>query len=108
MCGADEDKADQGYDAILDRNGDVGRINIRIPFQLGLSVALDSAAAEPRESEYCAFAQCFAGNSIRKKRPLIGDFVHEKIDPKRPFRFYRWVLRDSYQSCRTVNRTVCE
>ena len=41
MCGADEDKADQGYDAILDRDGDVGRVNMRIPFQLGLSVALD-------------------------------------------------------------------
>jgi len=43
MCGADEDKADQGYDAILDRDGDVGRVNMRIPFQLGLSVALDVA-----------------------------------------------------------------
>ena len=39
--GADEDKADRGYDAILDRDGDVGRVNMRIPFQLGLSVALD-------------------------------------------------------------------
>jgi hypothetical protein len=43
MCGADEDNADQGYDAILDRDGDVGRVNMRIPFQLGLSVALDIA-----------------------------------------------------------------
>jgi hypothetical protein len=40
MSDEHEDKADQGYDAILDR--DVGRINIRIPFQLGLSVALDA------------------------------------------------------------------
>jgi hypothetical protein len=36
MCGADEDKADQGYDAVLDRDGDVGRCG-------GLSVALDVA-----------------------------------------------------------------
>jgi len=41
MCGADEDKADQGYDAILDRDGDVGRVNMRIPFQPSRSVALD-------------------------------------------------------------------
>jgi len=41
MGDEDEDKADQGYDAILDRDGDVGRVNMRIPFQLGLSVALD-------------------------------------------------------------------
>jgi hypothetical protein len=32
MCGADEDKADQGYYAILDRDGEVGRVNMRIPF----------------------------------------------------------------------------
>jgi hypothetical protein len=32
MCGADEDKANQGYDAILDRDGDVGRVNMRIHF----------------------------------------------------------------------------
>jgi hypothetical protein len=43
MCGADEDKADQGYDAILDRDGDVGRVNMRIAFQLSISVALDVA-----------------------------------------------------------------
>jgi hypothetical protein len=37
MGDEDEDKADQGYDALLDRDGDVGRVNMRIPFQLGLS-----------------------------------------------------------------------
>ena len=31
----------KGCDAILDRDGDVGRVNMRIPFQLGLSVPLD-------------------------------------------------------------------
>ena len=41
MGDEDEDKADQGYDAILDRDGDVGRFDMRIAFQLGLSVALD-------------------------------------------------------------------
>ena len=41
MLDEDEDKADRGYGAILDRDGDVGRVNMRIPFQLGLSVALD-------------------------------------------------------------------
>jgi hypothetical protein len=40
MGDEDEVKADQGYGAILDREGDVGRVNMRIPFQLGLSVAL--------------------------------------------------------------------
>jgi hypothetical protein len=44
MGDEDEDKADRGYGAILDRDGDVGRVNMRIPFQLGLSVALDVAA----------------------------------------------------------------
>jgi hypothetical protein len=44
MCGADEDKADQGYDAILDRDGDVGRVNMRIPFFSSASAfALDVA-----------------------------------------------------------------
>jgi hypothetical protein len=32
-----EDKADQDYDATRDRDGDVDRVNMRIPFQLGLS-----------------------------------------------------------------------
>jgi hypothetical protein len=41
MGDEDEDKADQGYDAILNSDGDVGRVNMRIAFQLGLSVALD-------------------------------------------------------------------
>jgi hypothetical protein len=41
MGDEDEDKADPGYGAILDRDGDVGRVNMRIPFQLGLGVALD-------------------------------------------------------------------
>jgi len=43
MGDEDEDKADQAYDAIPDRDGDVGRVNMRIPFQLGLSVALHVA-----------------------------------------------------------------
>jgi hypothetical protein len=72
-------------------------------------LALDSAAAEPRESEYCAFAQCFAGNSIRKKRPLIGDFVHEENRSEADFPVLPMGFEGpSYQSCRTVNRTVCE
>jgi hypothetical protein len=47
MGGEDGDKADQGYDAILGRDGDVSRVNMRIPFQLDLSVALDVAVGFP-------------------------------------------------------------
>jgi hypothetical protein len=66
MCGADEDKADQGYNAILDRDGDVGRVNMRIPFQLGLS-ALDVAVGFHLPVILATLAQADSTDSASKQ-----------------------------------------
>ena len=79
MCGADEDKADQGYDAILDRDGDVGRFDMRIAIQLGLSVALDVL------SDFIFFSRdpcdARAGGFDQQREPTVTD-----LDADRPRR----------------------
>jgi hypothetical protein len=87
MCGADEDKADQGYDAILDRDGDVGRVNMRIPFQLGLSVALDVAVGFHRFLILATLAQADSTDSASKQERDLDADRPRRLDDRQILHF---------------------
>jgi hypothetical protein len=89
MCGADEDKADQGCDAIIDRDGYVGRVNMRIPFQLGLSVALDVAVGFPSFSPMLLATLAQADSTVsasKQERDLNAD-SSRRLDDRQILQF---------------------